>query len=69
VIEELANQIIDHRAEVDQNLDKLDQEVNNRISRQKETLEQLNAKIVALGKKFRQHQRQLNRLLTNLLPS
>jgi hypothetical protein len=52
VVEELANQIVEHRAEVHQNLDKLDQEVNNRISRQKDTLEEVNAKIVALENKF-----------------
>jgi chromosome segregation ATPase len=49
---ELANQLVDHRAEVDHNLDKLDQEMSSRFSRQKETLEQVNAKIVALENKF-----------------
>jgi hypothetical protein len=47
VVEELANQIVDHRVEVANNL----HEVNNRISRQ-ETIEQVNAKIVALETKF-----------------
>jgi hypothetical protein len=51
-VEELANQLVDHRAEVDQSLDKLDNEMSNRFSRQKETLEQVNAKIVALENKI-----------------
>jgi phage shock protein A len=52
VVEKLANQLVDHRAEVDNNLEKLDHEMSNRISRQKETIEQVNAKIVALETKF-----------------
>jgi RNase H-fold protein (predicted Holliday junction resolvase) len=48
VIDELANQLVDHRAEVDVNLDKLDHEMNYKFSRQKETNDQVNAKIIAL---------------------
>jgi hypothetical protein len=48
VVEELANQLVDHRAEVNNTL----HEVNDRFSRQKETIEQVNAKIVALETKI-----------------
>jgi hypothetical protein len=67
VIEELANQMEEHRSEVDSTINKLGQDINNRLTRQKESIdqastqeksafdnkiEQVNAKIVALDHKF-----------------
>jgi hypothetical protein len=40
VVEELANQIEVHRSEVDSTINKLGQDIDNRFSRQKETIEQ-----------------------------
>jgi hypothetical protein len=52
VFEDLDNQLVDHRAEVDNSLEKIDHDMSNRISRQKVTIEQVNAKFVALETKF-----------------
>jgi hypothetical protein len=48
IVEELANQLADNRPEVNNTL----HEVNDRFSRQKETIEQVDAKIVALETKI-----------------
>jgi hypothetical protein len=66
-VNELADQLVDHRAEVESNINKLDNDVNSRLSRQKESIERevtqdrsaterkfelVNAKIVALETKI-----------------
>jgi hypothetical protein len=67
VIEELANHMEEHKSEVDSTINKLGQDINNRLTRQKESIDQastqeksdfdneiqqVNAKIVALEHKF-----------------
>jgi hypothetical protein len=66
IIDELANQMVDHRSEVQATISKLDQNVNHRLTRQREStdktkqavnateskLEQVNAKFAALDSKI-----------------
>jgi hypothetical protein len=52
IIEELSSQVVDHRSEVEATITKLDQDMSSRFSRQKESIEQVNAKIVALESKI-----------------
>jgi uncharacterized coiled-coil protein SlyX len=51
IIDELSRQVVDHRSEVEASITKLDQDIS-RFSRQKESIEQVNAKIGALESKI-----------------
>jgi predicted nucleic acid-binding Zn-ribbon protein len=42
IIDELANQMVDHRSEVETTISKLDQDVSRRFTRQRESIDQAN---------------------------